>query len=181
VSPTRPREPTFFVEWSDAEKQTHPYTAYWALLVGILLFAVMLAVSRVGAVVLAVALVAWFVASRRRARPSGVLLQVEDGVLSIGADAEKPVVIPLASLREVEMDSKAIQRLTMHQEVGAAMPSTRVSGDVDVARIVFVLEAPAPPVRLTETFTSYSICQERFGKVRVFLRAHGWLPVGERD
>ena len=33
---------------------------------------------------------------------------------------------------------------------------------------------------LTPRYTVYTECTERFGKLRVFLRKHGWLPADER-
>ena len=33
---------------------------------------------------------------------------------------------------------------------------------------------------LTPNDETYSTCTERFGKVRVFLRAHGWRPADEQ-
>ena len=43
------------------------------------------------------------------------------------------------------------------------------------------LDGDAPPERLTETWAPVFVCMERFGKVRTFLRAHGWLPLPERE
>jgi hypothetical protein len=61
------------------------------------------------------------------------------------------------------------------------VPTTELSGDLDVGRIVVVHDGADPRVRLTEQYAPVFVCMERFGKVRSFLRSHGWKPVGERD
>jgi hypothetical protein len=121
-------------------------------------------------------------AARDKGADGGIALEVEaDDLLVADGRGVLPRRVALAKVREVEIESKAIRRVAYTQQVGEALPSTRVSGDVDVARIVLVVEGEAQPIRLTEAYESYSNCAECFGKVRVFLRSHGWLPEGERE
>ena len=49
-----------------------------------------------------------------------------------------PVVVELSAVRDVEIERKAIQRVSYHQGYGDAVPTTELSGDLDVAL------APAP-------------------------------------
>jgi hypothetical protein len=93
----------------------------------------------------------------------------------------KPTAIPIAAIDNVEIERKAIQRVTYQQRINDAVPSTELSGDVEVARIVIRLAGGAAPERLAETWAPVFVCTDRFGKVRTFLRAHGWVPLPERD
>ena len=90
-------------------------------------------------------------------------------------------MVELSAVRDVEIERKAIQRVSYHHGYGDAVPTTELSGDLDVARIVVVRDGADPPVRLTEQYAPVFVCMERFGKVRTFLRSHGWKPVSERE
>ena len=57
---------------------------------------------------------------------------------------------------------------------------TPARGDLEVARIVVVCDGPDARVRLTEAYAPVFVCMEHFGKVRTFLRRHGWKPADER-
>lgn len=183
ASKARPAPPaTLSVAWDDAENLPNPMRYYIGIPFGVLAVGMAAAWSVPGAFALAATLIggsAW--EARKHRGPPTVTLRVDADKLLIEADAKAaPVYVALEALRNVEVESKAIRRASYRQDVGAPLPTTSVSGDVDVARIVFVLEGGAAPVRLTETYASYSECMTRFGKVRVFLRAHGWLPDDER-
>lgn len=168
-------------EWRDSERQVQPVGLYYRVALGVMAVGIFWNLSPVIAALIALGVVVstvWYVQKLNAQRP--LKLSVSNGTLFIEAHGAPRVTLPLGDVREVEMDSKAIQRVTYHQNVGAALPSTNVSGDVDVSRIVFVKEDGAR-VWLTDSYASYSECLERFGKVRVFLRAHGWLPHDERE
>lgn len=170
----------FTCAWTNAETATHPMGVYYGLVLGLLGSGFMASVTPVAGVAGAVGtLMGVGLYSRKARRATGLRLTVEDGTLHAHHDGRLAAVVGLDALREVVVDSKGIQRVTFHQEVGAALPDTRVGGQVDIARIALVCEDGQRLV-LTETYAAYSECMEHFGKVRVFLRKHGWLPEDER-
>jgi hypothetical protein len=52
---------------------------------------------------------------------------------------------------------------------------------VDVARIALVCAPTVEPIELTKAYASHSEVVERIAKLKMFLRAHGWLPIDERE
>ncbi len=181
-SPERPAPPALFVAWDDAEEKTNPIKVFYAILFSLLGAALLWAASPTVAVVFAVVVTAGFVVVFRARPPKGVGLEVHGETLVISRpDEAKPTTVALASVRNVEIERKAIQRVTYQQRISDALPSTDLSDDVEVARIVLSLDGDVPPEALTETWAPVFVCMERFGKVRTFLRAHGWLPLPERE
>ena len=177
--------PRLVVDWTDSETLNRWkgfVRGYYALLAaGFGLVMVALA-SPPAAGALGVGLLAYWLYERSRAVPPGFTLEVVDGVLSITRAGEAAATTAaLTSVRDVEVERKAIQRVSYHQNFGEAVPKTELSGDLDVARIVVVFDGDAPAARLTEAYAPVFLCMERFGKVRTFLRRHGWKPVGERE
>jgi hypothetical protein len=82
---------------------------------------------------------------------------------------------------DVVLDTVTIQKV---QEGGSAIPAMRfidatVAPDQDTARIVIVGGGERYP--LTEDYVAYMEATEWFGKIRVFLRKNGWVPLDERD
>ncbi len=175
--------PAFHWQWRDAEERTNPAKVIAAVSFGVMAAGVVAAVNPGFGLATLVGSIGWAVwNAREKGERSGITLGVDAGdLLLVDKQAVLPRRVALAKVREVEIESKAIRRVTYAQEVGEALPSTRVSGDVDVARIVLVIEGEPQPLRLTDSYESYSNCAECFGKVRVFLRSHGWLPEGERE
>jgi hypothetical protein len=128
---------------------------------------------------------AWGVWSWTRARdiiPTELI--VENGSLLIaGSPAAPPVRIALRKLRDVRLDTKEIQRVQGDPRFALSAlgsPILRVAPPVDVSRIVFDVGKRAAPIELTEAYVSYSECVEWVGRIRTFLRAHGWVPMDER-
>ena len=174
---------TFHWQWRDAEERTNPAKVIAAVSFGVVVAGMFAAVNPGFGLAALLGSIGWAIwNAREKGERSGIVLGVDAGdLLLTDKQAVLPRRIALAKVREVEIESKAIRRVAYTQQVGEALPSTRVSGDVDVARIVLVVEGEAQPIRLTEAYESYSNCAECFGKVRVFLRSHGWLPEGERE
>jgi len=114
----------------------------------------------------------------RQRQPVTLRAEVRDGVLSVRFHGQVMLEAPLSSVRDVVVDRTEIQRVTYHQGVGEPMPNTQVSG-VSAGRLAARV-AEDRAVRLTVTATNDSACMEVFGKLRVFLRAHGWKPADER-
>ena len=122
---------------------------------------------------------------RRAPEIAGLLLHVDDGVLSITERSTKRIVVQvqLADLENVSLDTKSIRKVTPGQD---AVPATRfihsqVGPEIDVARIVLETSARPTPIHLSETFLAYSETVEWIAKIRMFLRSHGWLPTDERE
>jgi hypothetical protein len=181
-SPERPTPPALFVAWDDAEEKTNPIKVFYAILFSLLGAALLWAASPTVAVVFAVVVTVGFLVVFRARPPKGVGLEVHGETLVISRpDEAKPTTVALASVRNVEIERKAIQRVTYQQRISDALPTTDLSDDVEVARIVLSLDGDVPPEALTETWAPVFVCMERFGKVRTFLRAHGWLPLPERE
>jgi hypothetical protein len=124
------------------------------------------------------ALVRWTIARRAR----GVRLRVEHGTLLLPRSRSVPPIrVPLDELANVEMAHKSIRRLVLEQPVGAPMITTTLSPSVEVARVVFLFGDGPRSANLTETYASHSHTVECLRRIRVFLRAHGWLPRDERN
>jgi hypothetical protein len=83
--------------------------------------------------------------------------------------------------------SPSLDTLTTRESLNAGANGVDVEGyaaanavaDVDRTRIVFVL-ADGRTIALTEDHLRYSQTNEAFGRMRLFLRKHGWLPEDER-
>src|SRR5262249_20724692 len=88
----------------------------------------------------------------------------------------------LSDLANVSLDIKTIERV---MDGDSAIPAMRfidakVGPKVDTGRIVLV-GTNGREVRLTDDFLPHMHCTEWLGKVRAFLRKHGWLPEDERE
>jgi hypothetical protein len=117
------------------------------------------------------------VTSRRKKHRA--TLTVEDGTLTI-ARRGRTERIALDDLLNVELDIKTIQRV----QEGGAIPHTRfinstVGPEVDTGRIVIV--SSSSRVALSDDYLAHIDATEWFGKIRVFLRKHGWVPLDERS
>ena len=130
-----------------------------------------------------VATAAFVLFRMRKAKSSSwVVVRVEAGEAVLIAHEDKSTKgrFRLADL-DVTLDTKTIRRV---QEGQSAVPAvrfldSRVGPELDIARIVFV-NAAGDAVPLTEAYVSHMDAIEWFGKIRVFLRKHGWLPEDER-
>lgn len=109
------------------------------------------------------------------------VLDVAGGELAV-TPADRPrVTTALSAVRDVEIERKSSQSVAHQNPIGDSFGSPQGGADLDVARIAVVLDGDAPRVRLTEEYAPVFICLEQFGKVRSFLRSHGWKPESERD
>ncbi len=93
-----------------------------------------------------------------------------------------PVCMPLLDLRDVALDTEAIERVIDGPSAIPAMrfADARVAPPVDVARIVLSFR-DGSTVPLSAERLSHLETVEVFGKMRVFLRKNGWQPDDERD
>lgn len=118
-----------------------------------------------------------------RVETGAVRFRVEHGRLDVSrvAGHEKLVDVPLEAVEDVTLDTKTVQTsLEGGSMVAAVRVSDRIAGpEVDKARILLVTAGGA--VRLSEEFGSHTAASEALGRIRGFLRKHGWVPADERE
>jgi hypothetical protein len=177
---TRPAPPPFFERaWTDVHTLGGSWAFYQVLLTAVIAVGIVGAAwPPAGAAAVLVAGVL-LVRRHRQRRPVTLRAEVRDDVLTVRFHAQTMLEAPLSSVRHIVVDRTEIQRVTYHQGVGEPMPNTQVSGGVSAGRLAARL-GDDRVVRLTQTAANDSACMEAFGKLRVFLRAHGWKPVDER-
>ena len=122
---------------------------------------------------------------RRAPDVAGVLFRVEDGVLVVSVRGTNQVLARtrLVDLRNVSLDTKSIRKVEPGRDVVPAVQfiNNQVGPEIDVARILLEIKGSVPTtIRLTEAFLAHTDSVEWVGKIRVFLRSHGWLPEDER-
>ena len=121
---------------------------------------------------------------RARKRGGGAILRVEGDLLivAVRGDASLTESFRLSDLANVALDVKTITRVIddAGPVPGARLIGPRVATKVDIARIVLV-EGGGREVLLTEEYVAHLEATDWLGKIRVFLRKHGWVPEDERD
>jgi hypothetical protein len=107
---------------------------------------------------------------RTKSREGRFVLRVEDGTLEVTRERRRgPAVrIKLADLLDV----------TLNRETKAA---GRGGSATERVRLALERRAPEEPVFVPEERITPIEAQEWYGKVRVFLRKHGWVPEGEHE
>lgn len=118
-----------------------------------------------------------------RPAPERAVFHVEAGRLRvrIGHSKTPQVDISLSDLVNVVLDTKTVQSAL---EGDSAIPAMRVIDakpgfEIDEARIALVF-ADGRRQLLTTSYLQHTETTEAFGKLRVFLRKHNWLPEDER-
>jgi hypothetical protein len=121
----------------------------------------------------------------RRRAGGGVVLRVDGGLLEVRRRPSREVVarFRLVDLLDVALDTKPENVI---QDGASTIPAvafaeSRVGATIDKARIVLVRALPELTFPLVEGRGSYSEAAEELGRIRVFLRKHGWVPLDERD
>ena len=124
----------------------------------------------------------WWRSRRQVARPQATLWIEESRLRVLDRDSREILNVRLKHLLEVELDTKTIQRVQDNLDSGVLphfrMLHGKVGSATDISRIVLVTSKQDVP--LTEERMSISYTTESFGKMRRFLRNHGWLPENER-
>jgi hypothetical protein len=122
---------------------------------------------------------------RSSSRRAGAVLRVEEGQISILSRDRRTLRsrFPLRELADVALDLKAIRRV---QDGASLIPAVRftdttVGPEIDTARIVFIFRGARNPIELTAGYFAHIDATEWMGKIRVFLRGHGWTPEDERE
>ncbi len=123
-----------------------------------------------------------FVWWKRAPHAGTVMLRVDgDALLLLSANGKRETARFALKDVDVTLDTKTIQRV---QEGDSAIPAmrlidARVGPEVDTARIL--IEGGGKKVPLSSDHVAHMEASEHFGKIRVFLRKHGWVPHDERD
>ncbi|HEY8088308.1 MAG TPA: hypothetical protein VIF09_10700 [Polyangiaceae bacterium] len=123
------------------------------------------------------ALTVWWY--RRRAQGERLVLSVASGELVARSGRRELARVRLQRLEDVALDVKTIRPV---REGSSAIPAMRfidskVGPEIDVGRLVLVGEGRT--VRLHEEHVAHMTATEWLGKIRVFLRKHGWVPRDE--
>jgi hypothetical protein len=151
--------------------------------------AVVSSVAWLGLVVMVGAFAFVFRHRKKAVDAKGAVLRIAEGELKVYT---RVGVVPLAvfklrELSDVRLDIKTIERVQEGDSMVAAVrfTSTRVAPAIDQARIVLVgrktkKSSERPEVKLTDEFYAHMDATEWLGKIRVFLRKNGWVPVDER-
>jgi hypothetical protein len=177
--PTRAPDAAHEIVYRPQSKNPHNsarrmYVRYFVIVMPV---AGILAAFHWGASLALVALViAWDVFRVRRER-AGIRLALDGTDLVVGAGAE-PRRVPMATLVNVRLDTRVVSSTgAMVRADGILGPGPSLS--VDESRIELVVTG-GEPMRLTDAYFSQSDSLEWLGRIRRFLRAHGWVPEDER-
>ena len=117
----------------------------------------------------------------RREPRSETRLCVEDGVLTVVfSGGSEPARFLLRDLIDVELETEEVDK--GHAQLG---PDARIavgfsSLPVDMSRIVLVVGEDREGHRLSDAQIAHEVAMSWLGKIRLFLRAHGWVPEDER-
>lgn len=128
-----------------------------------------------GVVFTVLALVRWQIAKR----PETIVLRVNTPEQLEVVLTDRIVRCSLETLFDVELENKTISDTYPQTIVGAVVVATGVQPEREGARIVMVFD-DGTRVRLGGDFEPYSSVAQSLGRIRVFLRSHGWRPDDER-
>src|SRR4051794_10905837 len=111
-----------------------------------------------------------YLLARRKKDEGRFVLRVDDGALEVTRERSSgPAVrIALADLLDVTLDRQS------HSSGRGGSMTERV-------RLALERRAPAVPLFVPEERVTPIEAQEWYGKVRVFLRKHGWVPASEGE
>jgi hypothetical protein len=105
----------------------------------------------------------------------GLRVSVADGVMLVEAYGP-PLRYGLSELDNVTLDSKVYDP----ELSSVPMEVTPPMGRAPRARIALVVRGQPDLIPLSEGYFAHMDASEAFGKLRVFLRKHGWVPEDER-
>ena len=121
---------------------------------------------------------------QRPVEAAGMRLRVSRGILHVSGDPERRILsASLGDIANVTLDSRTIRKVG---EGNALIPwmrfaESRVGPELEVVRIVLEVSGLREPIRLSEAFVPHMDGVEWLGKIRRFLRSHGWIPEDERE
>jgi hypothetical protein len=139
--------------------------------------------ENVAAATFLVACVGCYVYRRRARDRDRTILRVEDGALEVRTERGDARRFTLPDVLDVVLDTKTVTRML---EGSSMIPAVRfmetsVGPEIDTSRIALVLAGPPERLDLTSEYLPHMDATEWVGKIRVFLREHGWKPEDERD
>lgn len=128
----------------------------------------------VGVAIVSVLVLKW------RARPTHAVLSI-DGRRLFVRSGKRSFDIDLRDLDAVSLERREIQRVQDGSPLVVATMAinTTVGPSAEVVRIL--LEGATRSFLLTEEFQPHMMGVEGMGRVRRFLRSHGWTPAEERE
>jgi hypothetical protein len=164
---TAPRELVVDARPAPGDQSDGSGTAMAPIAITVLVAGLVAKLVSPAAALVVVALAAAFFVLRRKPNLGHFVLRVDAGVLEVtrekkGADA---IRVPLVDLVDVTLDR------------AAKAPSGRGGAPAERVRIALERRA-APPIYVPEERVTAIEAHEWYGKVRVFLRKHGWSPDG---
>jgi len=183
-APAAPEESGALDYFPEAKRHTSSAAAWYGLIAPIFTFALVAGVTgSAGWGFLGFcAPVGWWYWQRRRAKvvPRATFRVLQGRLHLAGPAFPMPVTANLDELLDVYLDTETIQRV---QERPGPVPELRfinatVGGELDTARVA--LEFQRETFFLTKERVSHLDSSEWSGKIRRFLRKHGWVPEDER-
>jgi hypothetical protein len=137
----------------------------------------------VGAAILASAAGLGLWSWRRKSAGTGLRFRIDHGDLEISDLASRVLVarMRLSDLKDVILDTKSIRKVQPGPDAVPAVQfiHSTVGPELDVSRLVLRIEGRRGEIRLTEAFLPHLESVEWAGKIRTFLRSHGWIPEDE--
>ncbi|CAN5664413.1 hypothetical protein BH09MYX1_BH09MYX1_57390 [soil metagenome] len=116
---------------------------------------------------------------RSSSKPRKIILRVREKKLFV-IDGKRSFELAVSALRNVSLDKKEVRKLRDGSPIlpELMMVNSTVDATTEIVRVV--LEGNGTSFRLTDEYQPYSAGLEGMGKVRVFLRKHGWVPPEEQ-
>ena len=177
--------PRLTVTWKDTVKSNSWKSSlrqYYRLIPEMIVIAIAAALSRPLGWACVIGFTVYAVVRHRREVDLSFTLDVADGTLRITRTGlATPVRAALSAVRDVEIERKGLERRSDRQQLGPMAPPTEMISARDSARVMVVFDGDLLPLRLSDDYLPVFMCQEHFGKVRTFLRRHGWKPAGEQE
>ena len=115
---------------------------------------------------------------------SGVMvMKVDSRTLELGRAGEHPKRIPLKHLYAIELEHQDKQHAQLQLQPGMGAPADKQqifeAGTIRISRIVLALKS-GETFPLSGAFYESDATAAMSGKLRIWLRAHGWVPKDER-
>jgi len=126
----------------------------------------------------------WALRDYRSRRGTNVVFCVQNDRVSVELRDGKSLDFALDDLLEVQLDTRARSKnVTMARGDGLNTifgAASNLNIDIDVSRIELVFEDNKTTL-LDQEFISALLATDHMRSIRLFLRAHGWKPIDERQ
>lgn len=157
--------------------------AFYVLVAPIFVVMVVSAFSRALAWPAGIAVAAYMLYRKRRARVPFRVLEVKDGQLTITEGRGTELLrAPIDEISNVRLDTKSVEKV--EENLSSGVPDvrfidSRVGPSIDNARIEVCVGTDV--FLLNDEYTSHIDASEWFSKIRRMLRKNGWIPWDERS